>query len=135
MTAKTVRCLALLALIPLSHAPVLAQSTSQVTLMTAGDGSAFLPYGQGIATYLKSRGISIEVRKSAGSNENLSAVDASATTMLARLEGDLLPPVLAVARDSFGCCNRQSPVSGITPDRTYRGQGKIDPNEPKRAWS
>ena len=49
--------------------------------MTAGDGSAFLPYGQGVAAYLGSGGITIDVRKSAGSNENLSAVDASATTI------------------------------------------------------
>jgi TRAP-type uncharacterized transport system substrate-binding protein len=49
--------------------------------MTAGDGSAFLPYGQGIAAYLASKGINIAVKKGAGSNENLSAVDASATTI------------------------------------------------------
>jgi TRAP transporter TAXI family solute receptor len=61
--------------------PVLAQTTAQMTLMTAGNGSAFLPYGQGIGAYLAPRGISIEVKKSAGSNENLSAVDASATTI------------------------------------------------------
>ncbi len=49
--------------------------------MTAGDSSAFLPYGQGIAAYLASKGINIAVKKGAGSNENLSAVDASATTI------------------------------------------------------
>jgi len=49
--------------------------------MTAGDGSAFLPYGQGVAAYLASRGIAIDIEKSGGSNENLSAVDASATTI------------------------------------------------------
>jgi hypothetical protein len=69
----------LLNLAMLGGAPVLAQNTAQVTLMTAGDGSAFLPYGEGIAKFLASRGINIEVKKSAGSNENLSAVDASAT--------------------------------------------------------
>jgi uncharacterized protein len=69
-----------LSLAALIHTPVLAQTTAPVTLMTAGDGSAFMPYGQGIAAYLAPKGISIDVRKSAGSNENLSAVDASATT-------------------------------------------------------
>lgn len=49
--------------------------------MTASDGSAFLPYGQGIAAYLASKGIDIAVKKSAGSNENLAAIDASATTI------------------------------------------------------
>ena len=61
--------------------PAPAQTIAPVTLMTAGDGSAFLPYGQGIAAYLASKGITIEVRKSAGSNENLSAADASATVI------------------------------------------------------
>jgi uncharacterized protein len=76
-----VRCVALLCLVLFGHAPVLAQTAASVTLMTAGDGSAFLPYGQGIATYLASKGIAIEVKKSAGSNENLSAVDALAATI------------------------------------------------------
>lgn len=78
---RRVRCVALLCLAILGCGPTLAQTTAPVTLMTAGDGSAFLPYGQGIAAYLASKGITIEVRKSAGSNENLSAVDASATTI------------------------------------------------------
>jgi len=56
------------------HAPVQAQTIPQATLMTAGDGSVILPYGQGIAAYLESKGINIAVKKSAGSNENLSAV-------------------------------------------------------------
>jgi uncharacterized protein len=77
---NTIRCLALLALAILAT-PALAQTAAPVTLMTAGNGSAFLPYGQGIAAYLASRGINIEVKKSAGSNENLSAVDMSATTI------------------------------------------------------
>jgi uncharacterized protein len=71
----------LLGLAVLISAPLLAQSTFQVAMLTAGNGSAFLPYGQGIAAYLKSRGIDIEIRQSAGSNENLSAVDTSATTI------------------------------------------------------
>jgi len=81
MVRKTARCLLLLGLAVLGHIPARAQQTAPVTLMTAGDGSAFLPYGQGVAAYLASRGIRIDVRKSAGSNENLSAVDASATTI------------------------------------------------------
>jgi TRAP transporter TAXI family solute receptor len=81
MIRPTIRCVALLSLAALLQTPVLAQTTAPVTLMTAGDGSAFMPYGQGIAAYLAPRGISIDVKKSAGSNENLSAVDASATTI------------------------------------------------------
>jgi TRAP transporter TAXI family solute receptor len=78
MTSSMVRTVAILGLVALVGTPVWSQKTAQVTLMTAGDGSAFLPYGQGVATFLGRKGIGIEVRKSAGSNENLSAVDASA---------------------------------------------------------
>jgi uncharacterized protein len=81
MIRRTVRSFLLLSLIALGHTPAFSQTSAQVTLMTAGDGSAFLPYGQGVATYLASKGINIDVRKSAGSNENLSAVDASPTTI------------------------------------------------------
>jgi TRAP transporter TAXI family solute receptor len=78
MAQRAVRYVAILSLVALGITPVLSQKTVHVTLMTAGDGSAFLPYGQGIAAFLAQRGISIAVRKSAGSNENLSAIDASA---------------------------------------------------------
>jgi TRAP transporter TAXI family solute receptor len=73
--------LLLLALAVTSTAPAMAQMPTQVTFMTAGDGSAFLPYGQGVATYLATKGLQLEVRKSGGSNENLSAVDASPMTI------------------------------------------------------
>jgi TRAP transporter TAXI family solute receptor len=73
--------LLLLALAVIGTAPAQAQDAAPVTFMTAGDGSAFLPYGQGVAAYLAKKGIRIEVKKSAGSNENLSAVDASPMTI------------------------------------------------------
>ena len=81
MMRRTIRCFLLLALATFGHTPALAQTTAPVTFMTAGDGSAFLPYGQGVAAYLAPRGVAIDIRKSGGSNENLSAVDASATTI------------------------------------------------------
>jgi TRAP transporter TAXI family solute receptor len=81
MRRSALRSLLLLSLVAFSPASAFSQAIAQMTLMTAGDGSAFLPYGQGVAAYLASRGITIEVRKSAGSNENLSAVDASTTTI------------------------------------------------------
>jgi len=56
--------------------------TPALALMTAGQGSAFLPYGQGIAKVVTMAGVArIEVRESKGSNENLDAVDASASTL------------------------------------------------------
>jgi uncharacterized protein len=81
MPSKTARYVLLLGLAFLGGAMAFAQERAQVTLMTAGNGSAFLPYGQGIAAFLASRGINIEVKMSAGSNENLSAIDASAATI------------------------------------------------------
>jgi TRAP transporter TAXI family solute receptor len=53
----------------------LAQS-AELQLMTAGAGSAFLPYGQGLAKVLAAANIVIAVKESKGSNENLSIVDA-----------------------------------------------------------
>jgi TRAP transporter TAXI family solute receptor len=86
MIQKAIRCAVLLGLSALGDPavlvqPVRAQTAAPVTFMTAGDGSAFLPYGQGIAAYLATKGITIAVKKSAGSNENLSGVDASTTTI------------------------------------------------------
>ena len=69
------------ALAMLGTTPTLAQNAAPVIFMTAGDGSAFLPYGQAVATYLAKKSIAIEIRRSTGSNENLSAVDASPTTI------------------------------------------------------
>src|SRR5580698_306087 len=74
-------CGLLLGLAMLGTAPATAQMPTQVTFMTAGDGSAFLPYGQGVAAYLATKGLQLEVRKSGGSNENLSAVDTSPMTI------------------------------------------------------
>jgi TRAP transporter TAXI family solute receptor len=86
MIQQAVRCVVLLGLAALGNIPVLtpsssAQTAAPVTFMTAGAGSAFLPYGLGIAAYLASKGITFVVMKSAGSNENLSGVDTSATTI------------------------------------------------------
>jgi TRAP transporter TAXI family solute receptor len=65
----------------LAAAPASSQNATPVVFMTAGDGSAFLPYGQGVAAYLAKKDIRVEVRKSGGSNDNLMAVDASAQTI------------------------------------------------------
>jgi hypothetical protein len=55
---------------------------AHLSLMTAGQGSAFLPYGQGIAKAITAAGAAqIDVKESKGSNENLGAVDASPTAI------------------------------------------------------
>jgi TRAP transporter TAXI family solute receptor len=71
----------LLGLAALGTVPAMAQNAPRVIFMTAGDGSAFLPYGQGVAAYLATNGLHIEIKKSGGSNENLSAVDAAPMTI------------------------------------------------------
>jgi uncharacterized protein len=81
MTWMTRNLVGRVLLLTLGAAAGQAQDAPQVAFMTAGEGSAFLPYGQGVAAYLARNGIQIEIRKSAGSNENLTAVDASPTTI------------------------------------------------------
>jgi TRAP transporter TAXI family solute receptor len=75
------RGLLLLALAAIGAAPAQAQDAAPVTFMTAGDGSAFLPYGRGVAAYLATKGLHLEIKKSGGSNENLTAVDAAPMTI------------------------------------------------------
>ena len=59
-------------------AGVARSQSPRLSFMTAGQGSAFLPYGQGIAKVLAAAGIDqIDVHETKGSNENLSAVNAS----------------------------------------------------------
>jgi TRAP transporter TAXI family solute receptor len=47
----------------------------ELQLVTAGPGSAFLPYGQGLAKVLAAANVAVAVKESKGSNENLSIVD------------------------------------------------------------
>ncbi|HLI99069.1 MAG TPA: TAXI family TRAP transporter solute-binding subunit [Bradyrhizobium sp.] len=81
MMREIIRYHLLLGLALFADAPARAETATPVAFMTAGDGSAFLPYGEGVAAYLASKGIAVGIKKSGGSNENLSAVDASATTI------------------------------------------------------
>jgi TRAP transporter TAXI family solute receptor len=52
-----------------------ARGQAPLQLYTAGPGSAFLPYGEGIAAYLGRHGIPVAVRQSTGSLQNLSFVE------------------------------------------------------------
>src|SRR5450432_3639142 len=61
--------------------PAFAQGP-ELEIMTAGPGSAFLPYGQGLAKVIgAANAATIAVKESKGSNENLSGVDASPATL------------------------------------------------------
>lgn len=54
----------------------------ELTLYTAGQGSAFLPYGQGLARYLAaSANINVKVAESKGSVENAGKVEESASAL------------------------------------------------------
>lgn len=46
-----------------------------LALFTAGPGSAFLPYGEGLARHFARAGVPVRVRQSAGSLQNLAAVE------------------------------------------------------------
>jgi uncharacterized protein len=50
-------------------------AAAPVPFYTAGPGSAFLPYGEALARFLATKGIAVEVRRSAGSLENLARVE------------------------------------------------------------
>jgi hypothetical protein len=53
------------------------QAGGNITLFTAGQGSAFLPYGQGLVRYLAaSANLAINVAESRGSVENVGKIDA-----------------------------------------------------------
>ena len=73
--------------LPLHHANAQAITLS---FATAGQGSAFLPYGQGIAKAIARSGIVLDIKESKGSNENLDLVDASPTTIGAAFLGSAL---------------------------------------------
>lgn len=72
--------LALLATAALPWRPAAAQGAT-LSFATAGAGSAFLPYGRGIAKAVAGSGIVLDIKESKGSNENLDLVDASPTTI------------------------------------------------------
>jgi TRAP transporter TAXI family solute receptor len=51
------------------------QPAAPVPFYAAGPGSAFLPYGEALARFLATQGIAVDVRRSAGSLENLARVE------------------------------------------------------------
>ncbi len=80
MIRRLIGCV-LLGLVTCAIAPATGQQAATLALKTAGPGSSFKPYGEGIARLLAARNIIVDVKESSGSNENLTAVDTSATTL------------------------------------------------------
>ena len=69
-----------LLLLPLM-APLSAAAQTPLRFYTAGPGSAFLPYGEGLAGLLARRGVAVTVERSAGSLENLAKAQDDATAI------------------------------------------------------
>jgi TRAP transporter TAXI family solute receptor len=87
--------------------------SSRLSLMTAGQGSAFLPYGQGIAAVLTAAGVAqVDVRESKGSNENLSAVNASPTIIGAAFLGSAFDALRGVG---FAAGARHDNIRALFP--------------------
>ena len=97
-----------------STSSVLANAQEpRLAFMTAGQGSAFLPYGQGIAKVLAAAGLNqIDVMESKGSNENLSSVDASPTVIGLAFLGSALD---ALNGTGFAAGKRHENVRALFP--------------------
>lgn len=81
MVLKSIGTVSLLCMIAVGMPFARAQQAAPLTLKGAGNGSTFTPYAEGLAKFLASKTISIAVKRSLGSNENLTAVDESPTTL------------------------------------------------------
>ncbi|MBR0965294.1 TAXI family TRAP transporter solute-binding subunit [Bradyrhizobium diazoefficiens] len=80
MVLRSVWALSLLCAIAVGATASMAQD-APLTLKAAGNGSTFTPYAEGLAKFMLSKDIRIEVKRSSGSNENLTTVDESPTTL------------------------------------------------------
>ena len=69
--------LALLSACASSPKPTLAE----VSIYSAGQGSGFLPYAQGMATYLSANGLKAQALESRGSIENLQKLEMETTRL------------------------------------------------------
>src|SRR5215475_13736111 len=90
----------------------LAAQGAELQLMTAGPGSAFLPYGQGLAKVLGAANITIAVKETKGSNENLSTVDASPSALGAAFLGSAFE---AITGTGFAAGKKHLNVCALFP--------------------
>jgi hypothetical protein len=85
-----------------AQAPVPAPGSAPLRIYGAGPGSAFLPYAEGLAAFLRQAGIPSEARTSAGSLQNLSHVEddplALGTAFLGSVQDALLGTPAAAGR-------------------------------------
>lgn len=72
---------AMLASPMLAVLPTTIRAQGALRLYTAGAGSAFLPYGEGLAAFLARGGVAVAVERSAGSLENLAKVQDDAAAL------------------------------------------------------
>jgi TRAP transporter TAXI family solute receptor len=80
MVFKSLGALWLLCAVAVGATSSIAQD-APLALKAAGNGSTFTPYAEGLSKFLTSKDIRTEVKRSSGSNENLTAVDESPTTL------------------------------------------------------
>lgn len=91
----------------------MAQPAAKLSLMTAGAGSAFLPYGQGIAKLVNASGAAaIEVVESKGSIENLMAVEKDAATLGTAFLGSAYD---AIGGTGFAAGHKHTNVRALFP--------------------
>ena len=98
--------------LPLASGTARAQAP-KLALMAAGQGSAFLPYAQGIAKAVAlAKAAELEPKESKGSIENLDAVDASATTLGTAFLGSVHE---AVNGTGFATSRKRANVRALFP--------------------
>lgn len=74
-TRRSIMALAAAALVPACTTAPQRPALSNVGIYSAGQGSAFLPYAQGLAAYLSAQGLNAQALESTGSIENLRKLD------------------------------------------------------------
>ena len=92
LTLAVVAWLAACVSAPMNSAQV-KPTLSEVGIYAAGQGSAFLPYTQGVATYLSANGLKAQALESRGSIENLQKVDAEPKRLGAAFLGTVFEAV------------------------------------------
>lgn len=80
MIFRSIGALSLLCAVAVGATSSIAQDAPLI-LKAAGNGSTFTPYAEGLSKFLTSKDIRTEVKRSSGSNENLTSVDESPTTL------------------------------------------------------
>ena len=88
-------------------------SLAEVGIYSAGQGSAFLPYSQGLASYFGANGLKAQALESKGSIENLGRIDAEPNNLGAAFLGTAFEAVNGSAAWTQG--KKHSNVRALFP--------------------